>query len=109
MYFCESVAQLKNSHPGEVTLEAAIPFPGQADYWPQKDRDRRNLCLDRCDFETVVQHRYSQGCMARRNRYMVDKSAMIIAVYDGIPRGGTMTTLLYAMQKNIETVILSLE
>ena len=107
-YFGESVVRLKDSHPGEITLEAAIPFLGQADYWTKEDRDRRNQLLDRCDFETVVQHVYSQNCMFRRNRYMVDHSALIIAVYDGYPRGGTMNTLLYAMQKKIETLILQI-
>ena len=45
----------------------------------------------------------------RRNRYMVDHSARIIAVYNGVPRGGTDQTLLYAMRRGLGTHILPLE
>ena len=104
LYFGEAVLSLRDRRP-DVTLEAAIPFAGQADRWPQADRDRRQAILDRCDYETVVQHSYSPGCMARRNRYMVDRARRLIAVYDGQPQGGTFQTLAYAMQKGLAITI----
>lgn len=85
----------------EVTLEAAIPFGRQADHWSAADQRRRMTLLDQCDLETVVQHTYTPGCMNRRNRYMVDRSSLLIAVYDGIPQGGTLNTLSYAMGKGV--------
>ena len=57
----------------------------------------------------MVQHTYTPGCMGRRNRYMVDRSSLLLAVYDGIPRGGTMNTLAYAMRQGVQTVILPVE
>lgn len=105
LYFCQAVLDLRRAHP-EVTLEAAVPFTGQADRWPAADRQRRQALLDQCDLETVVQHTYSPGCMNRRNRYMVDRSSLLIAVYDGIPQGGTLNTLAYAMRKGVRTVVL---
>lgn len=108
LYFCQAVVDLRTRHPG-VTLEAAVPFAGQADRWPEADQHRRLALLDQCDLETMVQHTYTPGCMGRRNRYMVDRSSLLIAVYDGVPQGGTMNTLAYAMRKGLETVILSVE
>lgn len=108
LYFCQAVLDLRRTHP-EVTLEAAIPFTGQADRWPEADRRRRQALLDQCDLETVVQHTYSPGCMNRRNRYMVDRSSLLIAIYDGIPQGGTLNTLAYAMRKGVRTVVLPVE
>lgn len=108
LYFCEEVLRLRELHP-EVTVEAAVPFAGQADHWPESDRQRRQALLDRCNYETVIQHTYTAGCMHRRNRYMVDRSSRLIAVYDGVPRGGTMNTLSYAMRKGVDTVILDVE
>ena len=108
LYFGEAVLSLRDRRP-DVTLEAAIPFAGQADRWPQTDRDRRQAILDRCDYETVVQHSYSPGCMARRNRYMVDRARRLIAVYDGQPQGGTFQTLAYAMQKGLAITIVDTE
>ena len=103
LYFCQAVLHLKAQHPG-VTLEAAIPYEGQADHWPPADRLRRQRLLNQCDLETVVQHHYTKGCMLRRNRYMVDRSSLLIAVYDGTPKGGTMNTLAYALRHGLETI-----
>ena len=61
--------------------------------------------MERCDGETMLQHHYDKGCMLRRNRYLVDHSSMLIAVYDGM-LGGTMYTLSYAMKRGLETVVL---
>ena len=44
---------------------------------------------------------YYKGCYARRNRYMVDQSQRIIAVYDGRPAGGTAATVRYAKEKDV--------
>ena len=54
----------------------------------------------------MVQHQYDRGCMMRRNRYMVNRSVRLIAVYDGTPKGGTFNTLAYAMRRGLETDIL---
>ena len=56
-----------------------------------------------CDLETMVQDHYTPGCMLRRNRYMVDHSTLVIAVYDGT-NGGTRRTLEYAIRQKIPFV-----
>lgn len=108
LYFAQEVLALRARHP-EVTLEGARPCESQADSWPEEERRRYQEILDQCDYETLVQHRYDRGCMMRRNRYMVDHAARIIAVYNGVPHGGTAQTLLYAMRRGLETHILPLE
>ena len=108
LYFAEAVLELRERRPG-VTLEAARPCETQASAWPAAERERYGAILDRCDYETLVQHRYDRGCMQRRNRYMVDRSALVLAVYNGEPKGGTAQTLLYALRSGVETKILELE
>ncbi len=107
-YFSEAVLALREHHPS-VTLECARPCESQATAWPQEERRRYETILDQCDYETLVQHHYDRGCMMRRNRYMVDRSSRIIAVYDGVPKGGTAQTLTYAMRQGLEIEILSVE
>ncbi len=106
-YFCEAALALRGAYPG-VTVEAAIPCEEQAARWRERDRNRYFALIKACDFETMVQHHYDKGCMLRRNRYMVDRSAMLIAVYDGM-LGGTMYTLSYAMKKGLDIVTLDIE
>lgn len=102
LYYGELVLEVKQDWP-EITLEAAVPCPTQADGWPEKDRLRWRRLLERCDYETMVQDHYTPGCMMRRNRYMVDHAAMLIAAYDG-QEGGTKSTVTYAMKRQIPVV-----
>ncbi len=103
-YFCDAVLALRARRPG-VTLEAVIPCEEQASRWQEADRERYFSLVEQCDYETMVQRHYDRGCMLRRNRHMVDRSAMLIAVYDGM-LGGTMYTLTYAMKHQLDVVIL---
>lgn len=106
-YFCEAALALRNERPG-VTVEAAIPCESQPDRWRAEDRERYKELVGLCDFETMVQRVYDRGCMYRRNRYMVDRSARLIAAFDG-SGGGTMYTITYAMRQGLDVVILDIE
>ena len=102
LYFAEAVLAAKERFP-ELTLEAAIPCLTQTDGWPEEQKARYQRILAACDYETVVQEHYSRDCMQRRNRYMVDHAALLIAVHDGLP-GGTRSTVLYAMRQKLMVV-----
>ena len=108
LYFAEAVLALREYHR-DITLECARPCETQADSWPEAERARYQSILDRCDYETLVQHSYDRFCMMRRNRYMVDRASQLIAVYNGVPKGGTYQTLLYAMKKGVSAHTLDLE
>lgn len=106
-YFCEAVLALRKTHP-DLTVEAAVPFAGQADRWPAAARRRYQALLNQCNFETVIQHHYTAGCMNRRNRYMVDHASFLIAAYDGQASGGTRSTLAYAMRQELAVLVLEI-
>ena len=106
LYFAEAVIALREQK-SDITLEGARPCETQADAWPEEERCRYDMLLNQCNYETLVQHHYDRGCMMRRNRYMVDRASRIIAVYDGVPKGGTAQTLAYALKKGLETDIIS--
>lgn len=97
MYCGEAVIDLKKAHP-DVTLEAVIPCRGQERKWPRALRDRYCRLEDACDSVTVLHDTYRAGCMMERNRYMVDRSSLVVAVYDG-KRGGTKNTREYAFSQ----------
>ena len=65
-YFCEAVLALRSEHP-EVTIEAAIPWEGQASRWTRAQQNRYYRLLAECDYQTLVQKHYSADCMMRRN------------------------------------------
>ena len=106
-YCAEIVLALRPQYP-DLTLEAAIPCPSQCGGWTPDQQARWHAIVDRCDFETVVQDRYGPGCMQRRNRYMVDHAARLIAVFDG-QDGGTRRTVEYALRSGLEVVYVVVE
>ncbi len=106
MYFAEAVLALRDLHP-DLRLEAAIPFGDQPGRWNEKQRRRYNALINAADGVTVLQTVYTGDCMMRRNRWMVDRSDILLACYDGRP-GGTMNTILYAQRCGLRVVLIEL-
>ncbi len=93
-YFGEAVLSLKN-RGFPLRLEAYLPCPSQASRWPREDQNRYQGLLSQCDGVILVEHRYSDGCMLRRNRKMVEQCDLLLTVWDGTG-GGTAGTVAYA-------------
>lgn len=106
LYFCEAVLELKRRYP-DVTVEAAVPCPTQADTWTDEQKARYHRLLEGCDLETLVSARYTSACMQRRDRYMVDHASLLIAAFDGTA-GGTQYTMQYAMRRGVDIVDLAI-
>lgn len=107
MYCAEAVIKLKAMH-SDITLQAAVPYRGQADNWNEYNRLRYDRIIDNCDEVTVLAESYSPACMAMRNRFMVDNANVLVACYDGMS-GGTWNTIRYAQKKDIEVIQLPIE
>ena len=106
MFFAEEVLYQKSLCP-DISLEAVIPCLSQTDGWRREEVERYRRILSKANIETVVQEEYSRGCMQRRNRYMVDHAALLIAVNNGEP-GGTRNTILYAMRQGLNIADISI-
>ncbi|MDP4152462.1 MAG: SLOG family protein [Bacillota bacterium] len=105
MWAAAEVLTLRREYP-QITLEAAIPCPSQADKWSKHMRTEYQSILERCDKKTVISPVYMPGVMQMRNRYMVDNSSVLIAVYNGTS-GGTQNTIAYALSKDLRVVEIS--
>ena len=93
LIFADIVTELKGQYP--ITLEAAIPYPGRLN---TPDTTFHRL-IKECDMVKVHSALYSKSCYMVRNRYMVDSSALVIAVHDGRKIGGTAATIRYAHKR----------
>lgn len=81
-----------------LTLEAVLPCKGQDARWPSESRERYQSILEQCDKVTLLQDGYTPDFFDKRNRYMIDHSDLVIAVWDGSP-SGTGNTVVYAKSK----------
>ena len=97
VYFAEAVIALRQVRP-QLRLEAWLPCPSQADRWSQADRIRYEKLLNYCDGINMVEPVYSDGCMLRRDKALVDRADLMLSVWDG-SAGGTGWTVAYAKQQ----------
>lgn len=97
-WFMESVLKYREKIEG-ITLTAVLPCATQASRWSQEDKERYQSLLARCDDVILLQDAYTRDCMLRRDRYLVDHTDCLIAVYDGSESGGTAYTVRYAGQR----------
>jgi uncharacterized phage-like protein YoqJ len=100
----EIVLELKERYNG-VTLEAAVPHKEQSYLWPQRYRDRYRELLEKCDSVYLACEEFGDDCMERRNRYMVDKCDLVLAVWSG-RAGGMGDTVKYAQEKNRPIIVI---
>ena len=98
--FAEYVLYLKNHEEFDIKLEAALPYAAKPTKRPTAYRERKDDILFDCDSVVSVSPSYHKGCMQKRNRYMVDKSDLVIAVWNGEEKGGTWDTIKYARDNN---------
>lgn len=100
------LAEKQTRHP-ELKLVCAIPFKEQADRWPTDWKERYRQLLKGADGIVHVCDSYQNGCYHIRNRYLVDHADTILAIYNGMGRGGTAYTVEYARQQGRNLVIIN--
>lgn len=100
MMFAEIIIDIKKTNK-DITLEGAIPCPNQDYRWSESSKKRYKNIVKQCDFTTLVSDTPSKECFNKRNYYMVDKSSVIIAVWNGKP-SGTGNTVRYAKEHGVK-------
>ena len=101
-----AVLTLKKENPA-LRLHCILPCEGQADGWSASARERYFSILEWADEVVYVSRGYHEGCMLERNRYLVDHTACLLAVYNGEWRGGTAMTVRYARKLGRELIVLN--
>jgi len=79
----------------KIPFIAAVPFPEQADRWPEPSRVRwAGLCHQAFEIHTVCGS-YSGANLQTRNEWMVDRCGYLAALWSSAP-GGTANCVRYA-------------
>ena len=83
---------------------AVVPFRGQSDRWSKEEQAKYDAILRIVDDVVVLSEQYYNGCLLRRNDYMVNRSSRLIAYFDGNPKGGTFYTVREAKRQGLDIV-----
>lgn len=84
-----------------IHLICASPFEGFEKSWSEDWKQRYDEILCRADYVKFVSNGYSRACFQIRNEWMVDRSARVLAVFDG-QQGGTRNTIQYAHRYRLD-------
>ena len=101
----EAVLKYRAEHP-DVRLVIAIPCENQADRWKPEDIARYQEIRRAADESVCLSKRYDRECMRRRNRFMVDHSAVCVC-YLTRERSGTAKTVRYAEEQGLRIINLA--
>lgn len=74
-----------------ISLYSIVPYSNQSCKWNDKQISRCNSILKQCDKVVTLQDAYTFDCMQRRNRYMVEHSDCVVAVWNGTSSGTSST------------------
>ena len=107
IWAAEEVVRLRVDH-AQLRLVCAVPYPGFEKGWKKEWRNRFDQLLDQAD-ETVFvnRSRLHGGVYQQRNRWMVEQSQRVIALYAGGP-GGTWNTVHLCLKAGVELRLLRL-
>lgn len=104
IWAAEAVLKLGEKRAG-ITLTAILPCRGQELKWSHAEQQRYHDILSRCSKIIYVSKEYTNDCMHKRNRALVDICDVLVAVYDG-KKGGTQYTCEYARKRGRRIITL---
>ncbi|MCM1217189.1 MAG: DUF1273 domain-containing protein [Roseburia sp.] len=91
----------------KVKLHCILPCREQPDKWATEDQLRYLDVLQQADSIVYVNREFKKNCMLERNRFLVEHSSKLLAVYNGEYRGGTAATVRYAEKLRREISIIN--
>lgn len=98
------VLSLQKQYPNAKLL-MALPCTNQDEKWLDADKRRYKEILAAADSLHYTSDRaYWNGCMSRRNLYIVERSNIILSCWDGVSRG-TGETLTMAYKNGIPAIV----
>lgn len=100
----EIIVRLRQEIP-DLHLIAAIPYPGFEGRWSSDWKMAYSDLLAKADLVRYICPSYDLGAYQRRNEWMVDHSAYVIAVFSG-EKSGTKNTIDYAQRREVQVEII---
>lgn len=86
MWAAETVLELKEDYP-DIKLIATVPFKGFELKWSIENKTRYNEILSKADFVKYICPKFNYNSFQIRNKWMVDHSAKVIAIWNGKKSG----------------------
>ncbi len=96
----------RKSGNANIHLHCIIPYSTQPNQWRIEEQTVYAEILSKADEVKELSHDYYRGCLLDRNKYMVNVSGFLLAIYNGEYRGGTAATIRYAQKLGRRIIII---
>ena len=103
LYCAQIVLDLQKKNPA-LKLHCVLPCKNQESKWTASMQEKYHSILEQADNVAYVSRTYHRNCMLERNRYLVDHSSVLLAVYNGVFRSGTGMTVRYAIERGRDVI-----
>lgn len=100
IWAAELILERRRASP-EINLICAIPYEGFGLHWKDEWTERFTRIIHAANSVEYVSKEFSRPSFQRRNKWVVDRSSLLIAAYTGAS-GGTKNTIKYAEHKGIK-------
>ena len=90
----------RKKNNSNLRLICALPHPGFEQRRSIVEKMRFERIIENADAVNQINDHYFTGCYQVRNKWMVDRSELVIAVFNG-QKSGTKNTVDYAKSKGI--------
>ena len=105
LWSSQIVLGLQKENP-VLKLHCVLPCKGQDSKWPVSVQERYRLILAQANEIVYVGQEYSRDCMLKRNRWLVEHSPILLAIYNCLFRSGTGATVRYALKQSREVIFI---
>lgn len=95
----QTILKLKPLYP-HINLILVLPCETQADKWKYKDKQIYDEIKKKANKYVYISKDYTNDCLFRRNRHLVENSSVCICYYKNY-KGGTSYTVNYAISKKL--------
>lgn len=101
----QTILKLRRKYP-HIRLILVLPCLSQTQGWRDEDIKVYESIKTAADKVTYTSEKYTQGCMHKRNRHLVDHSSICVC-YLTEDRGGTAYTVNYAKKQGLKVINLA--
>jgi uncharacterized phage-like protein YoqJ len=88
----------------DIKLIAVVPYRNQSERFSEYEQKRYQYVLQNADEVIVLRENFCNGCLLRRNDYMLAHSSGLVAYYNGKQKGGTFYTIRKANESGMPVI-----